>query len=589
MIKMKFILFLIYFLGCFFLSFGQQNTSTYWNNRLEIKSFRLPLPPYDYIPKVVDLNCDGTPDAIFSMTRDSIPVLWLDDNGDMRWNDLEGDTSSDCLLIDRNKDGIYGGHGDLVIDWVDTDHDGKPDLQIVAEYPKQKAEDVWPNGHYMIVLDTDRDGIFNNIDWNCLEIKSWERSGICDFYTDYSGQSAFLKIHAATYNMQDVRLNWENPFLFYDEDGDGLSEVAIRLLDSLKKIDNDSPDNSFVNSQVNGFIDWVSVGIDMDNDNGVENEFDFDLTLNFRGKGFYYMDQVHKINNVRKLPKTDTFFIDPRFRQITELIYPDHSNAWNLIFDRGEWNKVYFTFDEDDDCHRWERVELYDPLDPFKVGWGNGGLDNNSQSDASGDRGEWDLDNSGKGKLYVSKFDGRLHLYGAEWGCWRIDQNTEYYQGWDRLWTGSRRNPQEFATVKYEDVDGNGFFDTIKYDMDGDQVFETIVSLKNLGINDVCELIDTSTFKYENFTDLMCKMAHDMWSNALLACKVAEKYGVNTFWYAKLKQAASIRKKYDNGYWLQYYLYKDLEYLFLRKQDKYSLDKLNSAYYAGNWNLLLME
>ena len=84
MIKMKFILFLIYFLGCFFLSFGQQNTSTYWNNRLEIKSFRLPLPPYDYIPKVVDLNCDGTPDAIFSMTRDSIPVLWLDDNGDMR-------------------------------------------------------------------------------------------------------------------------------------------------------------------------------------------------------------------------------------------------------------------------------------------------------------------------------------------------------------------------------------------------------------------------------------------------------------------------------------------------------------------------
>lgn len=301
------------------------------------------------------------------------------------------------------------------------------------------------------------------------------------------------------------------------------------------------------------------------------------------------MDQVHKINNVRKLPKTDTFFIDPRFRQITELIYPDHSNAWNLIFDRGEWNKVYFTFDEDDDCHRWERVELYDPLDPFKVGWGNGGLDNNSQSDASGDRGEWDLDNSGKGKLYVSKFDGRLHLYGAEWGCWRIDQNTEYYQGWDRLWTGSRRNPQEFATVKYEDVDGNVFFDTIKYDMDGDQVFETIVSLKNLGINDVCELIDTSTFKYENFTDLMCKMAHDMWSNALLACKVAEKYGVNTFWYAKLKQAASIRKKYDNGYWLQYYLYKDLEYLFLRKQDKYSLDKLNSAYYAGNWNLLLME
>ena len=56
-------------------------------------------------------------------------------------------------------------------------------------------------------------------------------------------------------------------------------------------------------------------------------------------------------------------------------------------------------------------------------------LDNNRQSDASGDRGEWDLDNSGGGSLYVSNFDGRIHLYGAEWGAWRIDQNSFSYQG----------------------------------------------------------------------------------------------------------------------------------------------------------------
>jgi hypothetical protein len=45
-------------------------------------------------------------------------------------------------------------------------------------------------------------------------------------------------------------------------------------------------------------------------------------------------------------------------------------------------------YDKDDDCHRWERVEFYDPLDPFKIGAWNKGLDINPQADASGDRGE---------------------------------------------------------------------------------------------------------------------------------------------------------------------------------------------------------
>lgn len=44
-------------------------------------------------------------------------------------------------------------------------------------------------------------------------------------------------------------------------------------------------------------------------------------------------------------------------------------------------------------------------------------------------RGEWDMDNSGNAQLYISHFDGRLHLYGAENGVWRIDQNAQYFQG----------------------------------------------------------------------------------------------------------------------------------------------------------------
>lgn len=197
------------------------------------------------------------------------------------------------------------------------------------------------------------------------------------------------------------------------------------------------------------------------------------------------------------------------------------------------------------------------------------------------------MDNSGKGKLYVGKFDGRLHLYGAEWGCWRIDQNANYYQGWDRMWMGMDRQPGKFGTVKYTDKDDNGFFDYIEYDLDGDKKFEMTIDLKALGLDDRCELIDISTFKYKDYTSMMKKMSKSMWKNAMTAVQVAHKYNVQTLWYAKLMQALSVRQQYNNGYWLQFYIYKDLEHTFMQKGDQEKLKQLTVAYYSGNWKSML--
>ena len=570
------------------LFFGMMNGVSAQMKRVKescIASFRMPLPPPDFKPKLEDLNGDGKPEAIYSMTGDSIPILWIDDDGDMQWNDIEGDMDNDCLLIDRNKDGVYGGDGDLVIDWVDSNDDGKADLQIVMDYPAVHATEVWPNGHVMILLDTDKDNIFNYIDWNTYQIKSWNKSGRAAFYTDYSGQSAFTKMHVATYNMGDLRLNWENPFLFYDPDKDGLSEMAVRLLDSPSTKDKNASWNDYVNMQLEGVIDWVSISVDLDNDNAPGNDFDFDFTLGLRGGGFDYMDQVHVFKNMRGLPEADKFFMDPRWRQMNELIYPDHENAFDLIFNRGKWESAHFVYDEDDDCHRWERVEFYEARDPFKVGAGNGGLDHNTQADAAGDRGEWDMDCSGKGNLYISPLDGRLHLYGAEWGCWRIDQNTEYYQGWDRLWIN--KNPKKFATVKYSDKNGNGFLDYVEYDMDGDGQFETVFDLDALGIDDKATLIDISKFSYSDYTKMMKRMSDGIWNRAQAAIRVAHKYGLNTSWYAWWMEALSVREKYHRGYWLQYYLFQDLMNYSLRMKDEDMQRKIITAYCSGNWENLL--
>jgi len=288
------------------------------------------------------------------------------------------------------------------------------------------------------------------------------------------------------------------------------------------------------------------------------------------------------------LLSANTMFMDPRWKQINELIYPDHESAWNLVFNRGKWNSVYFCFDEDDDCARWERVELYEPNLLFNIGARKGGIDNNPQADAAGDRGEWDMDNSGKGNLYVSKFDGRIHLFGAEWGVWRIDQNASSYQGMGGIYDGygpgrAQAEPKIFPTIKYNDTDKNGFLDEISYDLDGDTIFEHTVSLKKLGIDDKADVINTSDMKYEDLVALNTSVAEKMWKNAQEASAVATAAGINLSWYSLMRSPKSIQQKYNYGYWLQFYLYRDLMELAIYKKDKDYLTNLDKAYYSGNW------
>ena len=520
----------------------------YWNANTLLIPYRLPPAPAGYKPTYIDLDGDGDPDILRTVTANGIPVQWIDDDDDMQYGDLEGDTDNDCLMIDRNKDGVYGGYGDLIIDWVGEDEDGNPAMQVVVDNIPEANRMKTGNGHYMWVVDTDKDDVFNYIDWNTFTLRCWIHNGLSDFYEDYNGKSTFMKIHSTTERVNDVRMNWENPFLFYDPDNDGLTEMAIRFCDSPKIV----KENGQANSVLSGDIDWVSVSMDTDNDNAPGNEFDFDMTIHFTGPGFNYENQKHINKNLRGLPEADTFFLDARWRKLPELLYPDHDAAWDLTFKEGKWDKVWFTYDEDDDCNRWERVELYQPRDPFKVGKNQGGIDNNGQADPAGDRGEWDEDNSGHGQLYVSPIDGKIHLYGAEWGCWRIDQNARYYQGMGGIYDGYgpkriETEPTVFPTVKYTDTDNNGFFDLMEFDLDGDKVFEQRLSMKELGLDDRCQVINTASMKYEDFVDLESKVSDAMWKNAEKAVEVAKTKKLNTKWYALMLQPKSIRERYHFG------------------------------------------
>lgn len=566
-------------------------------NKQLLTSYR-PMLPTD-ISQIIyeDLDNDGDPDILKTKINGDMPVMWIDDDDDMKQGDLEGDLDSDCMLVDRNKDGKYGHEMDFIVDFGDEDGDGDADIQVIVDNADLSKTAVSFPGHYMIVVDTDDDKVFNYINWNKILLKCWEHNGLSHFFEDYLGQSLFLKMHTSTFNINDIQKNWENPFLFFDPDNDNISEYAIRVCDTHKVIKDipPHPENGNIKDEdrgiiFDGYIDHADISFDMDNDNAPGNEFDFDMSFRFKGKGFSYIDQKHVFKSLRGLEGTDKYFYDQRWRNNEVLLYPGHDTAYDLVFNEGEWDFCWFTFDEDDDCHRWERVELYEPLNLFKIGQRNGGIDNNRQSDATGDRGEWDTDNSGKGNLYVSKFDGRLHLYGAEWGAWRIDQEAKYYQGYGGLYDGSgkrtQKEPEKFATIKYEDTNQNGFLDKIMYDLDGDTLFEKTILLSELGINDICKVIETGKMDYSDFQRIHKKATEDMWEQAQLAVHVAKKYRLNTDWYALMMKPNSLREKYHYAYWLNFNIHMDLINLASMKNDDTFLENVEKAYYSGDWSIL---
>ena len=554
----------------------------WWNTNTQLNPLRLPPPPQGAVVRYYDLNGDGRPEVLQTETATGFPVQWIDDNGNMKVGDICGDIIDDCVMIDRDKDGVYGSYGDVIVDWVDTDESGVADLQIYIDYRPSAKPKPW-EGHYMLVFDTDKDNVFNYIDWNTFKLRAWLHDGLADFYEDYHGNSTFLKVHAAPDVLNDVRLNWENPFVFIDHDKDGLTEMTIRLIDS--------GGGAAVNG-LTGKIDYAAISVDLDNDNTPENPLDLDMTVLYQNKqGTSYMKYSHVYKKLRGLPESDSLFMDSSWRRNTELIFPNDKECFDFIFKDAKWDCAWFVYDEDGDCKRWERVEFYEPCDLYAVGQKNGGLDNHRQSDAIGDRGEWDEDNSGNGSLYISPMDGKLHLYGAEWGAWRIDQNSYSYQGMGGIYEpyGPDRTQltfSGFAVVKYEDTDTNGFFDTLSCDWNGDGTFEEIYSMKSLGLSDKANIIDISYLNGKDYNKIYKKMAADMWNQAKDAMKAAEHLGLETKWYAIYQNPKSLRQKYDFGYWIQLYIFHDIIDLARRTENKVLETQATKAWLSSSWRTL---
>jgi hypothetical protein len=530
--------------------------------------------PDDEIVRL-DINKDGKPDIIERWWNGK-RVRWLDENGDLKATDTRGDQVGDVLQVDKNGDGLYDGPTDMNIKWADNDGDGQADLEAFVTQSPEWGPDKWSaaESHWMIYIDVEKDGVLGWLDWTTFDFGNgnWGYTGTNDWLPDYNGNSIFLKVHRPPQSLPDPRLNWENPFAFFDFDNDGVSEMAMRWLDPVPPLDKDK-------TNLTGVLSEAFVTFDLDNDSTKGNETDYDMSLRGAGgPGIPYQNFVHKYPALKGNPKFNDCFQWNNWREIDELKYMPHDKSYDLFFTAG-WKTLYFVFDEDDDDHRWERVEMYYPMHGFggpkdidiysTKRWRQGnyaeqamaaegekpGLSGHPQSDSLGDRGEFDEDNSGGGKLYVGVFDRKLHLAGAEWGAWTVDKNGEFHGG---VKTPSPKPlaPRVEEVVKYTDTDNNGFLDTVEYDYDGDRKIDFRFSLLDYRTADqphpdVANLIDTHKEGWKGLNILFGSIATQSFQEALVVYRAAWRRGLTTPEMDKLASASSIGERYDHGYWLK--------------------------------------
>jgi hypothetical protein len=522
-----------------------------------------------------DVDGDGRPD-ILERWWNGKRVRWLDENGDLRPTDTRGDQVADVLQVDMNGDGLYDGVTDQNVKWADNDGDGRPDVQAWSTQPPSWEPGNWSTAesHWMLFLDVERDAVLGWQDWRTFNFgdSNWDHTGTANWLPDYHGDGLFLKIHRPPQALPDPRLNWENPFAFYDEDGDGLTEMAMRWLDpQLPVKDGLAP--------LSGVLNEAFATFDLDNDSSKGNEVDFDMSLRGAGgPGVRYVSLATRYPALRGNPKFDGCFQWGNWRKVDELLFMPHEKSWDAFFTAG-FTSLYFAFDEDDDDHRWERVEIYYPIhgfggpedvDPWSVKrWRRGnyasldmvdeggkpGIAGHPQADSLGDRGEFDRDNSGGGKLYVGAFDGKLHLAGAEWGAWTVDKNAEYHGGW-KAPSPKPAAPRVGEVVRYADTDGNGFFDSVEYDYDGDRTIDFRVSLLDYRTPggpapDAAPLVDTHAEGWKGLNALFTRIANEAWRQALDVYRAAWRRGLTTPEMDRLAQASSVGERYANAYWIK--------------------------------------
>jgi hypothetical protein len=376
----------------------------------------------------VDNDGDGKPEEVWFVdvcsrhndNRKPLLTRVIDEDGDLKMGG-EPDMDSDLYIADWNGDGIV----DAVVDYEDLDGDQDVDRMAMFFYdPNYKALRVWWS----------RDDGDDNLLWYDIDYYYYQNP--CQNHTHFGGDESFVSLLIRPGDKYWTPF-FENPFYFFDRDGDGVTEEVIRI----------SGENNLVRS-----IRW---SFDMDNDGSTEQPRDFDVSMSAHAPGW----TVEKNKDSDFTLRIDDRYCEPLTIRGFETPPVITRHAIVSYFTPVSWGRVLMTWDENDlnkawpstqaDLERWEGIIAHPSTDKgfeFPV---IGGPD----CGPFNKRYEMVLNPKGPNEYYFNPADGRIHIKYSDRTYIKVDY--DYDDKPDMLYT-------------WRDTDSDGLMDRIELDVDGD-------------------------------------------------------------------------------------------------------------------------
>lgn len=386
-----------------------------------------------------DTDGDGTPDEVWYVDTakrhpdDTRPLLVrvIDEDGDLVEGE-EPDLDSDLYVADWKADGVVN----VILDYADLDGDG--DLDEVALYSPSYRKTERPEVMAWWGLDVGDD----NLLW--YDVGFGYRQGDCQTRSHFGGNEIFC---AFTISMDDPVWvpRWENPFAFYDYDGDNATEEVVRIEGEMYEVFN------------------LRHSLDTDNDSTAENPRDFDVSISAhapdaptetilmtpgflanRGRGGVRFDKcVGRCYTLRGISTGPVLGFHDVLGYALNETWADMLMTWDendLNIDGAGLKDGRFT----DTQERWEGI-IAPGTDGFKqIGGPHCGPFNK----------RYELRTSpGPIRIYYSPVDKRIHLFGAGRSWLIVDYDYDN---------------QPDARYDYADANGDGYIDIWNFDADAD-------------------------------------------------------------------------------------------------------------------------
>lgn len=384
----------------------------------------------------VDTNGDGKPNEVWFIDIEPrhndkyrpLLVKVIDENGSLEYGN-EPDKYGDLWIADWNADGMV----DAVIGYEDDDNDGDVDHMGMYFFDQKLGLRVW-----WFIDDGDDNLLGYDVDYVYYQIP-------CQDHTHFGGNESLISM----YFNSDMKMwipFWENPFLFYDSDDDGITEEVVRVegeADIMRYLR-----WSFNVNPLEGELRNYDVGITACAPGWTE-EKDRDSDFTFR------LSDEH----------TESFTL--RDRPTGSVI--KRSTARDVL-NSMQWARVLMTWDENDlntawdrpgdKIERWEGIISAASREPGYYMPQVGGPD----CGPFNKRYELVLNPEGTNEFYFNPSDHKIHIKNSDKTWIDVDYNGDLKTDMHYTWV-DRNNDGVMDHIKIDIVDNVQFSDSIDLDV----------------------------------------------------------------------------------------------------------------------------